>query len=180
MQRWVTANASDLLQMAAFMRCRVVGMVFGKNSPLQGERVQWPLTHGDVHKQPRLVAIRGAAGDVPFTPKPKIMERTEWKGWCFPSTKLLTLPTVLQPTSHGIPLHFLEISKCNTHLCFILMQAPVWVLHALLRIVIFLASINFSSCYQKIFKYLRKRMVYIWVVAISMRLFYKIRGFSLC
>lgn len=75
------SNSLDLFQMAAFMKSRGVEMVFGKNSPLKGEGVQHLLTHGAVSKQKLwLVAIRVVAGDVPFAPKPKIMERTERKG----------------------------------------------------------------------------------------------------
>lgn len=90
-------------------------MVFGKNSPLKGETAQCLLTHGAVSKQKLwLVAIRVVAEDVLLTPKPKIMERL-----MFSFHKLLMLPTALQPTSYRVPLYFLEISKSNTHLCFI-------------------------------------------------------------
>lgn len=51
-------------------------MVFGKNSPLKGERVQRLLTHGAASKHKLwLAAIRVVAGHVPFPPKPKVMER---------------------------------------------------------------------------------------------------------
>lgn len=67
--------------MAAFMKSREVEMVFGKNSPLKGEGVQCLLTYGAASKQKVwVVAIRVVAVDIPFTPKPEIMERTDWKG----------------------------------------------------------------------------------------------------
>jgi len=53
------SNSLDLFQTAAFRISRGVEMVFGKNSPLKGERVQPLLTYGAVSKQKLwLVAIR--------------------------------------------------------------------------------------------------------------------------
>lgn len=53
---------------------------------------------------------------------------------------------------------------------------PASIFNALLRIIIFPVSvIFFLSCYRKTFKYLQKCIFYIWVVAISMRIFYKIK-----
>lgn len=55
--------------------------------------------------------------------------------------------------TRGSPIFPGNIKKQYT-LVLHVMQAPVWVFCALLKIVIFPVSVNFSSCYQKIFKHL--------------------------